>query len=173
MAITHCIAHTHPGPPIPPGKVLDYLNHHLATRYLSQNGQFVTAFYGIYAPAERSLTYACAGHNPPRLKRCRDGTLLALDRVNGLPLGIGTERTYAEHVQRLQAGDQIVFYTDGITEADDPSGMLFGTERLDQVLENCALEASALLDTVLRSVEDFTRGRPAHDDRTLIVARVS
>lgn len=86
MAVTHCIAHTHPGPPQPPAKVLDYLNRHLSTLYTSQNENFITAFNGVYDPANRTLTYACAGHNPPRLKRCQDGTLLALDRVGGLPL---------------------------------------------------------------------------------------
>jgi sigma-B regulation protein RsbU (phosphoserine phosphatase) len=171
MAVTHCIAHTHPGPPLQPAHVLEYLNYHLAARY-TNNGNFVTAFYGIYDPATRRLTYASAGHNPPRIKRCQDGSLLALDRVRGLPLGIRGEGAYEESVQQLQAGDQIIFYTDGITEALNPDGELFGTERLDQVLENCSLQASALLDSTLRAIEDFAGGRPLHDDRTLIVARI-
>jgi sigma-B regulation protein RsbU (phosphoserine phosphatase) len=173
MAVTHCIAHTHPGPPQPPAKVLDYLNSHLASMYTSQNENFVTAFYGVYDPADRTLTYACAGHNPPRLKRCQDGTLLALDRTGGFPLGITSEGAYEECVQQFQPGDQIIFYTDGITEASNPEGKQFGTGRLDHALENCSLQASALLDSVLRSVEEFANGHPADDDRTLIVARVS
>jgi sigma-B regulation protein RsbU (phosphoserine phosphatase) len=75
-------------------------------------------------------------------------------------------------VLKLQPGDQIFFFTDGITEARTPEGKLFGTERLDHVLENCSLQASALLDSVLRSVEEFANGHQADDDRTLIVARV-
>jgi sigma-B regulation protein RsbU (phosphoserine phosphatase) len=172
MAVTHCIAHTHPGPPQPPGQVLAYINQHLASLYTSQNGSFITAFYGIYDPANRTMTYARAGHNPPRLKRCQDGSLLALDRADGLPLGIMPEGSYDECVQQLQPGDQIVFYTDGITEASNQEGKLFGTERLDDVLENCSLQASALLDSVLRCVAEFANGHPADDDRTLIVARV-
>jgi sigma-B regulation protein RsbU (phosphoserine phosphatase) len=171
MAVTHCIAHTHPGPPLQPAHVLEYLNYHLAARY-TNNGNFVTAFYGIYDPETRRLTYASAGHNPPRIKRCQDGSLLALDRVRGLPLGIRENGAYEEAVQQLQTGDQIIFYTDGITEALNPEGELFGTERLDQVLENCSLQASALLDSTLRAVEDFAGGRPLHDDQTLIVARI-
>src|SRR5438132_4178240 len=54
MAVTHCIAHTHPGPPLQPGRVLEYLNYHLAARY-TNNGSFVTAFYGIYDPETRRL----------------------------------------------------------------------------------------------------------------------
>jgi phosphoserine phosphatase RsbU/P len=173
MAVTHCIAHTNPGQAQPPAQVLEYLNHHLASLYTNQNGNFITAFYGVYNPVDRTLTYACAGHNPPRLKRCQDGTLLGLDHAGGLPLGITLEIVYDEAVQQLQPGDQIVFYTDGITEASNPDGKLFGTDRLDHVLENCSLQASALLESVLRSVEEFANGHPADDDRTLIVARVS
>jgi phosphoserine phosphatase RsbU/P len=173
MAVTHSIAHTHPGPAAPPAKVLAYLNHQLASLYTSQNENFVTAFYGVYDPADRTLTYACAGHNPPRLKRCQDGTLLALDRAGGYPLGITFEAAYDECVQQFQPGDQIIFYTDGITEASNPEGKQFGTDRLDHALENCSLQASALLDSVLRSVEEFANGHPADDDRTMIVARVS
>jgi sigma-B regulation protein RsbU (phosphoserine phosphatase) len=173
MAVTHAMAHTHPGPPSPPGKVLEYLNHHLTARYTNLSGAFVTAFYAIYDPAERALTYASAGHNPPRLKRCQDGSLLSLEEAAGLPLGIGLESHYREARQQLQQGDQIIFYTDGVTEAHNPRDELFGTERLDQALENCTLQAQSLLDAVLQSVESFTDGRPAADDRTLIVARVS
>ena len=173
MAVTHCIAHTHPGPPMPPARLLDYLNHHLATRYVKSSGVFVTAFYGQYDPATRTLTYSRAGHNPPRVKRCQDGSLLSLDGANSLPLGVLSESRYEETQQQLQTGDQIIFYTDGITEAQNRQGELFGPERLDQVVENCSLEAQSLLDSVLRSVEEFSAGHPADDDRTLIVARIS
>src|SRR5262245_45797139 len=127
MAVTHCIAHTNPGSAQPPSQVLDYLTHHLATLYTSRNESFVTAFSGFYDPADRTLTYACAGHNPPRLKRCDDGTLLSLEGAGGLPLGIMPEGEYDECVQQLRPGDQIIFYTDGITEASNPEGRLFGT----------------------------------------------
>ena len=172
MAVTHCIAHTHPGPPMPPAMVLEYLNSHLASLYTSRNESFITAFYGVYDPGDRTLTYACAGHNPPRVKRCEDGSLLSMDRVASIPLGILPTGTYEEHVQQLRPGDQIIFYTDGITEATNAKGELFGTDRLDQVLENCSLQASALLDLVLSTVDEFMGGHPAHDDCTMIVARV-
>ena len=172
MAVTHCIAHTHPGPPLPPGKLLDYLNCHLSSLYVGTTSTFVTGFYSIYDPARRVLTYACAGHNPPRLKRCQDGSLLSLDQARGLPLGIVEETHYEEAELQLQQGDQIIFYTDGITEAQSNDGKFFGTERLDQELEKCSLLAQALLNSVLKSVEEFANGRPADDDRTIIVARL-
>jgi phosphoserine phosphatase RsbU/P len=172
MAVTHCIAHTHPGPPLPPGKLLDYLNCHLSSLYVGTTSTFVTGFYSIYDPARRVLTYASAGHNPPRLKRCQDGSLLSLDQARGLPLGIVEETHYEEAELQLQQGDQIIFYTDGITEAQSNDGKFFGTERLDQELEKCSLLAQALLNSVLKSVEEFANGRPADDDRTIIVARL-
>jgi sigma-B regulation protein RsbU (phosphoserine phosphatase) len=172
MAVTHCIAHTHPGPPMPPGRVLAYLNEHLSTRYMRLGATFVTAFYGVYDPARRTLTYASAGHNPPRVKRCQDGSLLSLDGAGGLPLGLVAGTSYVEVVERLQLGDEIVFYTDGITEARNAAGDLFGIERMDALLETCSVRAKGLLDAVLAAVEEFTAGCAAADDRTLIVARV-
>lgn len=172
MAVTHCIAHTHPGPASPPGRVLEYLNRQLTEHYTRQAEAFVTAFYAVYDPFERQLCYASAGHNPPRLKRCTDGSMLSLDGVGGLPLGLVPEGRYAEARIGLQTGDQIIFYTDGITEAHNRDDELFGIERLDASLANCTLEAQALLDSVLASIDEFSQGRPADDDRTLIVARV-
>ncbi|CAN5272777.1 hypothetical protein BH10PLA2_BH10PLA2_04230 [soil metagenome] len=172
MAITHCIAHSNPCPSSRPQQVLTYLNRRLATRYTSQNESFVTAFYAVYDPATRTLTYARAGHNPPRLKRCQDGSLVALNEATGLPLGIDSDSAYTECVHQLLPGDQIIFYTDGITEAHNPDGEMFTTERLDRELENCSLEASSLLESVLLSVHNFTAGLPAEDDQTMIVARI-
>ena len=157
---------------MPPARILGYLNEHLVSRYTGFSSSFVTAFYAIYDPAASDLTYACAGHNPPRLKRCQDGSLLVLDRCNDLPLGVAEGVVYSETVQPLQKGDQIIFYTDGITEAENPSHEQFGTARLDTELEQCSLEAAALLESVLRSVEEFTAGQPILDDQTLLVARV-
>ena len=172
MAVTHCIAHTCPGPPSPPGEILGYLNEQLLRHYTGDSSSFVTAFYAIYDPAAPELTYACAGHNPPRLKRCQDGSLLVLDRCNDLPLGIESGIQYSEAVQPLQKGDQIIFYTDGITEAQNEAGQQFGTTRLDNELEQCSLQADALLDSVLQSVKEFTAGAPILDDQTVLIARV-
>ena len=172
MAITHTLAHTYPDPPYPPSRVMNRLNRQLAELYTRDSGTFVTAFYGIYDPATRQLMYTNAGHNPPRLKRCADGSLMILDGVGGLPLGIEPNVRFEEHTQELQIGDQIVFYTDGITEAFNQDNEQFGTDRLDAVLANCGITARGLIDEVLAAVEAFTAGRPADDDRTLLIAKV-
>jgi sigma-B regulation protein RsbU (phosphoserine phosphatase) len=173
MAITHALAHTYPGTQIRPGELLEHVNGHLHARYTTTGDTFVTAFYGIYDPQTRRITYASAGHNPPRLKRCSDGSLALLNAAGGLPLGLVPERRYEEAVYQLVPGDQLVLYTDGITEASGPDGTMFGLARLDKVLENCSVAASDLLRAVLEALAEFTAGRPPDDDRTLLVAKIS
>ncbi len=173
MAITHSIAHAFHGSHTGPGELLAHVNHQLATRYTMESGTFVTGFYGIYDPARRELTYACAGHNPPRFKRCEDGSIGSLDGVSNLPLGLFPDLTYETAVKSFIPGDQIIFYTDGITEATNPAGEMFGMDELDRVLENCHLSAEGLIQEVLQALEDFTKNQPAADDRTLLVAKIS
>jgi phosphoserine phosphatase RsbU/P len=173
MAVTHSIAHTYPGPPMPPGELLRHVNQVLAERYTLRSGAFVTAFYAVYDPATRTIAHASAGHPPPRLKRCSDGSLTLLDGHHGLPLGIIPDEEYPEGRVILVPGDQIVFYTDGVTEAENEAGEPFGLRRLDHVLENCAVGAGDLLKEVLRELDAFTAGKAASDDRTVLVAKIS
>src|SRR5262249_35296358 len=148
------------------------VNDRLTNGYTGGRGTFVTAFYGIYDPKERTITYACAGHNPPRLKRCTDGSVAALDQVRGLPLGIEEEVKYGDHVERLSAGDIVLFYTDGITEAWSKNGEMFGIQRLERVLDRCLATAEGTVNEVLAEVEWFSEGRAASDDRTLLAGQV-
>jgi sigma-B regulation protein RsbU (phosphoserine phosphatase) len=173
MAITHSLAHTYPGSHMPPGQLLQHINRHLTTLYTTHSDTFVTAFYAVYNPADRSLVYSSAGHNPPRLKRCSDGSLDLLDGDSGLPLGISVFESYPERRYQLVPGDQLVLYTDGVVEAFNSQREMFGLERLDKVLENCAIGAAGLLESVLAALDEFTAGCPPHDDRTIVVAKVS
>jgi sigma-B regulation protein RsbU (phosphoserine phosphatase) len=173
MAVTHCMAHTYPGPQMPPGAMLSYLNDHMASKYSSRIDTFVTAFYGIFDPASRKLTYACAGHNPPRLKRSQAGQVVPLDKVGGLPLGVLEGASFEESSIYLQFADQLVLYTDGISETHNPSGEQFGETRIDEVLAHCGMDTADLTRALLAAVDEFADGMPAHDDRTLIVLRVT
>ena len=172
MAITHSIAHTYPGPPTSPSRMLEYLNHHLASRYTGNLDAFVTAFYGIYDPNKRSLSYACAGHNAPRMRRCADEAILALDGARNLPLGVSDEEQYGESTLELKPGDQIAFFTDGITETPNRAGELFGAVRLDAALADCSGSASQMIERVRRALADFAGDEATNDDRTLLVAKV-
>ncbi|MFQ3651162.1 MAG: PP2C family protein-serine/threonine phosphatase [Gemmataceae bacterium] len=171
MAITHSLAHAFAGPHDQPGRFLEYLNERLHRRY-TIDSSFVTAFYGIYDPQARTLQYASAGHNPPRLKRCDDGSLATLNAASGLPLGLFAGESYPAATMPLVRGDQLILYTDGVTEADNAAGRMFGLERLDQTLENCAVGAGDILRSVLQALEEFTGGRPASDDRTLLILKL-
>jgi len=173
MAVTHCIANTHPGPALSPGKVLNFVNQHLAEQYSSRIETFVTAFYAVYDPQSRKLIYSCAGHNPPRLKRCESGLVMPLDKVNGLPLGVLEGSEFPEASFFLQFGDQIVLYTDGITETHSPTGELFGEHRIDEVLAHCGMDSQELMQTLVDAVNKFADGIPPHDDCTIVVLRAT
>lgn len=173
MAVTHSIAHTHHGSPTPPSKLLNFINRHLASRYTNGTGTFVTAFYGIYDPKTRELVFANAGHNPPRLKRGRGGPNGIIEGDANLPLGIDEEEQYTDSTQHLTPGDILVFYTDGITEARSPSGEMFDTTRLDEVVNRAEHSSQELIDEVMLDVERFTDYRPPQDDRTMLVMQVS
>jgi sigma-B regulation protein RsbU (phosphoserine phosphatase) len=173
MAITHAISHSFPGPPMPPGALLTYVNQALATRYTADSGNFVTAFYGIFDPATRELVYSSAGHNPPRLRRA-DGGVVGLDGARSIPLGILPVERYSQHSTRLASGEAVLFYTDGISEAWSAAGEMFGTDRLDDLLtrpgsgKGGATPADRLIASVLEGLGEFTKGRAPDDDRTLL-----
>jgi phosphoserine phosphatase RsbU/P len=171
MAITHSIAHAYPGPPCPPGEMLSHLNEQLTKRYTSDNDSFVTAFYGIYDPATHHLNFAIAGHNPPRWRH-RDGTIVPLGETAGLPLGVYAGERYPGSECTLAAGDTLLFYTDGITEASGKSREQFGVEGLDEVLRRNYRSADELLAALQQSLEAFTGGQPPDDDRTVVAAQV-
>lgn len=170
MAITHTVAHAYPGQPIPPANVLRHLNDKLVESYARTPGGFVTAFYGVYDPSSRVLTYSSAGHNPPRLKRKDE--VLSLEGARDLPLGIAPELSYHEESVKLSAGDLVMMYTDGITEARAPGGPLFGEKRLDETLRSTNPEADRAVKNVIDAVEEFTDRAPATDDRTIVAAKV-
>lgn len=173
MAVTHSIAHTRSGPPEPPSQLMNFVNRHLAARYTTGNGTFVTAFYGIYDPAVCQLTYACAGHPLPRVRDNAGRMREAFSSDGGgLPLGIDGDEIYHDAVARCAPGAMITFYTDGISEARNATGELFGEGRLDAALEPAASAQDAVA-RVRATLSAFTGSKPPGDDQTLIVARLT
>lgn len=172
MAVTHAIAHLAP-PDVKedPAKFLEHLNRVLAGRYTNDSEAFVTGFYGIYDDATQVMRYSSAGHNPPRVKSCT-GQVQALNQGAGLPLGILDDATYRTADVRLPRGSDVIFYTDGITEAIAANGELYGVQRLDDVLGKCGRAASATLDAIVEAVDRFTDSAPPTDDRTLVLMSV-
>lgn len=171
MAMTHTMAHAYPGHPEPPDSLLSYLNQRLANA--SNNGSFVTAFYAIYDPRDRTLTYSSAGHNPPRVLHADSCDPHVLDSVQSLPLGIEPDEKYHQAVLRLRPGDTLLFYTDGITEVFNPAGEMFGTARLDETFcRSKGQDIHALVHNIVERVHAFAHSRTMADDQTLLVARL-
>jgi len=174
MAVTHAIAHAQPGTHTPPQSLLGMLNDQLMRSYL-RRGMFVTAFYSVLDPRSRQLTYARAGHNPPRL--VRQGRIIPLDAIGSLPLGILENERFDETTIALEPGDLIVFYTDGITEAmpsESSQGRreLFGTSRLDDVLlKSVCSSAQGCIDAIVDALNRHTYFSPPVDDQTLLIIR--
>ena len=128
MAITHSLAHSLPGPARtrrPRFWGMSTGSFRIATRLPTRcSSRRSTA---STTRAHRTLTYSSAGHNPPRLKRCGDGSVNSLEEVGGPPLGLFDELEYEQTTLALQPGDILAFYTDGITEAMDAKNVQFGS----------------------------------------------
>lgn len=172
MAVMHSIAHTFPGETISPGDMLNYLNQRLCQHYVGSTGTFVTAFYAIFDPKTLRLTYSSAGHNPPRLRQCHHGTICSLIHAQHFPLGVMHSFKAVEASIDLRPGDQLILYTDGIVEASGPDRELFGLERLDYELASSSPDPDCVVQAILRSVDQFTGGAPASDDRTVVIGTI-
>jgi len=133
--------------------------------------RFITFFICVLDPATGEVAYCNAGHNPPLLVR-RDGTMESLPS-GGLILGILPMAAYTEGRCRLDPGDTVVLFSDGVTEAAPPSGDGdFGEERLaDVIRQNTSEPVMNVVQAVFDEVVRFTAGAPAADDITVVVAR--
>jgi sigma-B regulation protein RsbU (phosphoserine phosphatase) len=130
---------------------------------------FVTVFYCVFDPTSGALRYANGGHNPPYLRRA-DGSVEALDGTGGLVLGVIPAVEFPDHTVQLRPGDQLVLYTDGLTEAFNPADEAYGTERLlAEVQAHGNRQAAAIVERICDSVATFAGGAAQSDDITLTV----
>jgi len=138
---------------------------------LSRSELFITMFYLRYNNAQKRLTYASAGHCRPILHRGESGKCELLD-ADGLILGIHEQVNFEERETRFNPGDLLLLYTDGLTEAANSEGELFGEDRLcNMVKEANDLAPQELIDHVLNQVRIFTGLRHFDDDVSLVVMR--
>jgi phosphoserine phosphatase RsbU/P len=136
----------------------------------SQAGRFTTAFLAELDPATGDLSYLCAGHNPPILKR-EDGSFERL-RSDNIPLGIELKEDYKTGFTRLEPHDLLVIYTDGVTEARNEERNEFGEARLLSIIQVAGGERSALtLSNIMRNLDGFVGAAPQHDDITCMIVR--
>ncbi|HUU45059.1 MAG TPA: GAF domain-containing SpoIIE family protein phosphatase [Acidobacteriota bacterium] len=131
---------------------------------------FVTLFYAVFDGATRTLTYCNAGHNPPMRLRV-DGSIEELS-VGGPISGAFSWATYEEAVITLDQGEHLVIYTDGVTEAEDPTEEQFGEKRLAELIQGqSSAPAQTLIDRVVAEVLKFQQDAPVMDDITVVCLR--
>lgn len=158
-----------------PSAILREVNRHLYE--VCRRKVFVTLIFGVLDPATRTLTYARAGHNPGVWSGAAQGAPRLLN-APGIGLGMAGGKTFdrvLRHEQlELGAGDTVVFYSDGVTEAMDAAGEEFGVERLLAVIARCdGMGAGEVRDAILNEVYTFVGETPPHDDMTVVVIRVA
>jgi DNA-binding GntR family transcriptional regulator len=135
---------------------------------------FASLFYAEYEPATRVLQYVNAGHNPPIIVRPRkDSRELFHLRAEAIPIGVFADTQFAATQFQLEKDDILVAYTDGITEAANTAGEMWGLERLENLLRSCSQTAPVeIVEHILAEVSDFAKGEPQRDDVTLVVMKV-
>ncbi len=141
---------------------------------LSENitdGRFITFFWGILNDEESSIQYVNAGHNPPLL--IRNGKIQKLEK-GGMILGVmKTTTPYLTEKVQLQAGDALLMFTDGITEAMDTNRNEFSDERLEQLaVKLYKKSAPDIISSIQSEVQNFSKGAVQSDDITLMVIKV-
>lgn len=132
--------------------------------------KFATGFLAFFDPATAVFRYCNAGHNPGIIMR-GDGSVEWLGS-NGMPLGILPEASYGCSEVELGLGDTVVIYTDGLTEAENPEEEEYGEKRLAEVCANNRAEGlNALAGVIGNDQDEFVRGVPYVDDRTVLMVR--
>src|SRR5580700_11690872 len=169
MATLQASLRTIAGEGAPLGELVLRLNRYASAHSLDGR-RFTTAVLSEYDPATGHLVYVNAGHNPPILRRA-NGALEKLE-VGGLPLGIETGALYDTAAVDLRPGDALIFYTDGVVEAFNEKGDLFGDQRwLDAIRALPDWHARESLEFLMKNVDEFVGLTRQSDDITCLVFR--
>ena len=151
-----------------PAEMLRQMNQLVSERRIE--GRFMTACFATWQKGRQKLRVANAGQSQPLLYK--DGRCERID-LTGFPLGIFEETQYDEWGVTLQAGDILVFHSDGIAETTNSEGQFFSTTRLLRFIEqHHEMTAAEMADQILQEVDWFTQSAPLSDDRTLVIAKV-
>ncbi|MFZ2447335.1 MAG: SpoIIE family protein phosphatase [Syntrophobacteraceae bacterium] len=159
-----------PENPLAPDKVLAKVNRELAEG--NDARMFVTAFLGTLDIETGELVYSNAGHAPPLILPAVGGGCETLDLPTGKPLGISGSTSYTSRWLLLGAGDGLLVFTDGVTDAENAEGNLYGDIRLRDLLRDGmpAGGAGEVVRQVFESVRDFSRGVPPAGDIAILCA---
>ena len=148
--------------------MLRAINQHVYATSLTD--RYATLFYAVLDEPARTLRYVNAGHNPPIVMR-RDGSIDWLE-TGGAPVGMFPDWPFEEGAVQLNSGDLVVAYTDGVIEAENPFGELWGVEGLRRAAaDNHGRSADDMVDAIFESMDEFSHGCQI-DDATVVVLRV-
>lgn len=157
-----------------PAQILQNLNRVMFSD-LENSNRFVTLFYSEYTPATRTLRFSNAAHHPPLLWRAATDAMERLD-TDGMLIGLDLNTVYQTGQTQLQPGDALIYYTDGFTDAANPTGDRFDEENLRQAFQTaCHLYSSpkAILEYLFDQVQNFIGAHARNsDDMTLVVLKV-
>lgn len=143
-----------------------YLCHNTAPE------KFATLFICSFDVKASTLTYCCAGHNPPFLFRKNQDEVTLLE-AGGCPIGLFSDWTYEEETISVSPEDLFVIYTDGITEAQNQENQEFGEDRLKQViLDHRTKPREDIQNRILAAVADFSLSAGQFDDQTVVIGRI-
>lgn len=154
----------------PSGECLSYVNKLLCKESL--DSMFVTVFYGIYNCQTGIIDYTNAGHNPPYILR-ENGIIETLPVSSNFIIGVFDDLNFESAELRLEQGDSLLMYTDGVTEAFNEKREQFAEKRIEETLENVHKGATtqSLVTNVLQKVKEFAGSYPQSDDITLLAIR--
>jgi serine phosphatase RsbU (regulator of sigma subunit) len=170
MALTFSLLHAEAGRANSPGEALRSVNRHLLG--MNESEMFVTVLYGILNGATREFRYVRAGHELPVLLDARREPIHPRYGA-GQVLGLFTDPLLDEQSVVLPPGSLLLMYTDGVIEAMDLKGEMFGPERLRAALRaEREAPAQAVCDSVWNAVQAYTGAAAPHDDVTLVAVRV-
>lgn len=151
-----------------PAKVMRTTNIQIMNNVSESAAMFTTMFYGIYDIERNIFTYSNAGHNPPIF--AKNSIETSLLKAHGCPLGVLKKENYGQNKIKISAGDAFLFYTDGVTEAINKEGEMFGLELLEKkFLNSIHLSAKEIVNRIKDEVFNFICGNNQFDDMTLVV----
>jgi sigma-B regulation protein RsbU (phosphoserine phosphatase) len=156
--------------PIEPGpaEMLSAVNFSLGERRIE--GQFVSIIYAVWDDSNRTLQVANSGL--PRPLYCHDGKIEIVE-ATGLPLGLFDDAEYDEFTFRVKPGEMFVFFSDGILDARNKAGDMFGRHRVERILTQCAdKSADCVVESLFKAVTEHAAGEETFDDQTVVAIRV-
>ena len=168
MALLLAVLRTLVDERLDPAPLVERLNVQICRH--SPSSRFITFFYAVYDPKTGELTYVNAGQNPPIVRR-HDGSSDRLT-ATGVALGMFEGSTFKAETTRVAPGDLVVLYSDGITEAEDPSGRPLEEAGLEEILSTHPSDSPAELGVkVLAAVEAYANRSRFGDDLTILLLK--